>query len=205
MGTMPANERGYVIIAALMILALLTIIGVSASHISTTEVQIATNELLYERAFYTAEAGLSRLRQLLKTSYPLLSSGGAATSTNPDWSFALKTAEDTDEDGKGDAPGGVVWVDGELNSIRYRVVIWNNDDGGGPKSDRDGLLCAQSDAWGPRKERCRIETMLRISSGGESISEYAQEGAGPKKSYISDDLNAMQKDDLETSQVTGLY
>jgi hypothetical protein len=47
--------------------------------------------------------------------------------------------------------------------------------------------------------------MLRISSGGESISEYAQEGAGPKKSYISDDLNAMQKDDLETSQVTGLY
>ena len=125
---MPANERGYVIIVALMILALLTIIGVSASHMSTTEVQIAANELLYERAFYTAEAGLSRLRQFLKTSYPLLSSGGAATSSNPDWSFALKTAEDVDEDGKGDPSGGVVWVDGELNDIHYRVVIWNNDD-----------------------------------------------------------------------------
>jgi len=49
------NEDGMVIIAALMVLVLLTIIGVASTNISNTEVKIATHELIYQQNFYRAE------------------------------------------------------------------------------------------------------------------------------------------------------
>jgi hypothetical protein len=50
------NEDGYLaIIGALVILALLTVIGISASRVSITEVTIARNEVVYRRNFYLAE------------------------------------------------------------------------------------------------------------------------------------------------------
>jgi Tfp pilus assembly protein PilX len=50
------NEDGYfLILATLMILALLTILGVAASHTANTEVAVATNELVYQQNFYMAE------------------------------------------------------------------------------------------------------------------------------------------------------
>ena len=93
------KEDGYIIIAAVLILALLTIICVSALNMSTTEIKIATNELLYERAFYAAESGLQHLTELLRIQY--VDSNGAimATGGNPNWTFALQDAYDSDEDG----------------------------------------------------------------------------------------------------------
>ena len=58
------DDKGSIIVAALMVLVLLTIIGISASNTSVNEVQIATNSLLYERAFYTAESGLVHAKPL---------------------------------------------------------------------------------------------------------------------------------------------
>jgi hypothetical protein len=49
------NEDGVVIIAALMVLVLLTIVGIAATHTSNTEVKIATHELIYQMNFYQAE------------------------------------------------------------------------------------------------------------------------------------------------------
>jgi hypothetical protein len=50
------NERGYfLIIATMMLLALLTIISVAASHTARTEIQIAGNDTVYQRNFYMAE------------------------------------------------------------------------------------------------------------------------------------------------------
>jgi len=63
------RQEGYIIIAAVLILALLTIICASAANMSTTEMKIATNELLYERAFYAAEAGVQQLTEILGSQY----------------------------------------------------------------------------------------------------------------------------------------
>jgi hypothetical protein len=49
------NEDGAVIIAALMVLVLLTIIGIASTNISNTEVKIAGHELIYQQNFYRAE------------------------------------------------------------------------------------------------------------------------------------------------------
>ena len=66
-GAIITNQRGSVIIIAMIMLVLLTIIGVSATNTSNTEVQIATNEQLHKIAFYAAdggtEAGIKLLHQ----------------------------------------------------------------------------------------------------------------------------------------------
>lgn len=50
------NENGYfLIISTMMLLALLTIISIAASNTARTEVQIAGNNLVYQRNLYLAE------------------------------------------------------------------------------------------------------------------------------------------------------
>jgi len=52
------GETGSIILLALIMLALLTVIGLSSSHTSIMESRIATNEQLYNIAFYKADGGI---------------------------------------------------------------------------------------------------------------------------------------------------
>ena len=49
------NEEGAVIIAALLVLVLLTIIGIASTNISNTEVKIAAHEMFHQQNLYHAE------------------------------------------------------------------------------------------------------------------------------------------------------
>ena len=61
------NESGYfLIMATMMLLALLTIISVVASNTSRTEVQIAGNDLTYQRNLYLAEGAAMEAVDRLK-------------------------------------------------------------------------------------------------------------------------------------------
>ncbi|MEJ5358785.1 MAG: PilX N-terminal domain-containing pilus assembly protein [Desulfobacterales bacterium] len=51
------NQRGSVIVVAMIMLVLLTLIGISSSRTSTTEVQIATHNQNYHVEFYLADSG----------------------------------------------------------------------------------------------------------------------------------------------------
>jgi hypothetical protein len=59
------NQRGSVIIIAMIILVLLTVIGIGATNTSTTEMQISTNAVLYNVALYTADSGIDAGRAAL--------------------------------------------------------------------------------------------------------------------------------------------
>ncbi len=186
------NEDGYVIIAAIMVLALLTLIGISATNISTTEKHISTNSLLYERAFYTAESGLAHVRELLKVQFVKYNTVNLATGVAPDCDFALNGAVTGTPALDTTYEGGVFWINTVLNGVSYSVKVWNNDDGGGATNDTDGLIFARSVATGPRNERCVIEQLLVGNASGESITGYsAQQGAGSGKSYVSNDTDAI--------------
>jgi hypothetical protein len=52
-----SDENGSVMVVAMIILALVTLIGISTSSRSTTEVQIATNNQSYQLEFYAADSG----------------------------------------------------------------------------------------------------------------------------------------------------
>jgi Tfp pilus assembly protein PilX len=52
------KERGSAIVITMIILALLTIIGISATNISTNELKVADSDKNYKIAFYHAEGGI---------------------------------------------------------------------------------------------------------------------------------------------------
>lgn len=60
------KEEGTVLIVALLMLILLTVIGISASTMSSIEIQIAGNEKFYKTAFYAADGGTEAGSELLE-------------------------------------------------------------------------------------------------------------------------------------------
>ena len=52
------NQKGVSLVIALLILLVLTLLGISAISTTTFETNIAGNERLYNRAFYTSDAGV---------------------------------------------------------------------------------------------------------------------------------------------------
>lgn len=63
------NEKGAALITVLLILALFTIIGISATNISTVEQQIATNDKQHKIVLYHTDAGLSAFAKLVNKAY----------------------------------------------------------------------------------------------------------------------------------------
>jgi hypothetical protein len=59
------NQNGSMIVVVIMLLALLSIMGISSIGTSNTEVEIATNDLIHKRCFYNAESGISTALKLL--------------------------------------------------------------------------------------------------------------------------------------------
>ena len=84
------DEKGSAMIFAVMILALLTMSGVSVVNTSNTEVQIASNHRVSIGAFYAAEAGIIEAKERLRgsssdTNYV----GDPGASYAPSWSAYL--------------------------------------------------------------------------------------------------------------------
>lgn len=208
------NENGSVLVAALMVLVLLTIVGISAMNNSTTESALATNTLLYERAFYAAEAGFEHAKGVLKVPYNEQNQANIAVGNPGSWSFALDgsgviqgmpAAQDCEPldaggncsggDAVGDFAGGVVLLNSDLGGISYTVTIWNNDDrasGGTPTTDTDGKMMIRTVATGPRGAICAIESLIEGTTDSGGMSGYkAQAGAGAGKSYRNNDLESI--------------
>jgi len=60
------NEEGSTLIVAIMILALLTVIGIAVTTTTSIELQIAANDRTYRENFYQAEGAAMMLAQLLE-------------------------------------------------------------------------------------------------------------------------------------------
>jgi len=60
------NERGFVLIASLLMLVVLMIIGIAATNTTTIELQISGNDKSAQMAFYGADAGNELAKELIE-------------------------------------------------------------------------------------------------------------------------------------------
>ena len=183
------NDEGSVVAVALIMLVLVTLLGIAATTTSTIEVQIAGNDKFHKKTFYTAEAGIEHAREDLRNGWASAVLPGTLTR----WDFALEDATDgVGSDGVGDFEGGVERIpETALDNCTYTVTVWNNDDGGGPTTDTDGLFFVRSVATHPSGAQSAIQVMLQGTGSGTSGGYTAQEGAGSAKSYSSNDMEAI--------------
>jgi hypothetical protein len=60
------NQRGSALVMALLMLVVLTLIGISATSTTTFELQIATNDKLFKRAFYAADGATEMCGEVIE-------------------------------------------------------------------------------------------------------------------------------------------
>lgn len=218
------NERGSTIVAALLILVLLTIIGIAAINSSTTERDTSANYLLYERVFFSAEAGLEHakaaLQNYLTTHMP---PGGTGT---PKFGFALAEFQSP-----GTTLGSMLLADWKklstfppsspfdnyknyfgsaitnspLQGYRYTIYLWDNKNDGDAALENDGTVYMLAQADGPKNSRCSIFATLEANADSNPLSGYnAQEGAGPGKGYSSLDKGGVANFNAQVGRSGGL-
>ena len=66
------NEEGFVLIAALLILLVLTVLGIAVNRNTNTEWRIAMNDRLHKETFYTADAVSELAQEVLEQSVACL-------------------------------------------------------------------------------------------------------------------------------------
>ena len=195
------NEQGSVLVMAIMVLALLTIVAFTATRTSNIEVQISGNELLHQKYFFTAEAGIARAIKQLEQPFVNANAPLVRTGSQASWTFALVGIVDEDCDellgydaGDGCYEKGKEWINDEvLDGVHYKVKLWNNDDSNDIeeyKKDSDALIWLRADSWGPRGGGSSVQILLQGDTTGESVTGYtAQAGAGAGKNYNANDLH----------------
>jgi hypothetical protein len=75
------NQKGASLVIALMLLLILTLIGIAALQTTTHETNIAGNERLYNRSFYSADAGIDYFYATSDSYISLPTTGGTIDST----------------------------------------------------------------------------------------------------------------------------
>jgi hypothetical protein len=199
------RESGSVIIMVIMILALLTIIGLSVSRNSSVEVMIANNAIYHQRTFFAAESGIVHAFNDLKEPFAQANANRALAQVTLDWDFALdgsytnapEDPEDKDRPGydldKDGQPDGAIWIDrAEIGPSGYSVSLWNNQDAGDYRDDQDAFIWMQADAIDTMGARSSIRVLLQGNTFEEVPFGYqAQEGAGSGKNFNASDRYAI--------------
>ena len=174
------NQEGSVIVIATIILALLAIIGISATNMSTTEVQVSTNAMLHNIAFYAADSGIEAARGALNT----IKLADAAN-----WENLLQVNEFTWNGVQVDTLNGVLDAEGgrTVGPATFTLTVADNDDlDGNDQIDTDDTVLLTSTAT-YRNATATIETSVR--GAGEA---YAQEhyNAGSSGDAVSESVAA---------------
>lgn len=164
------TEGGSVMVVALLMLALLTVIGIAASNTSTTEMQISANEQQNRIVFYAADAGLNVGRQFL-TNLKVADPGS--------WDRLLAGTVFVWQDAGGNDVNvstldDVVDADWNRNVglATYTLQIEDNDDlDGNPLVDTDNVVVLTSTATF-RNARAQVQASVRYIG---PVDNYAQE------------------------------
>ena len=122
------NDDGSVMVAAMLILVLLTIIGISATTMSNSELSITTNAQLHKMAFFTAESGWHVMADWIDDQYPLPTVNLGSDNSDGE--------DSTDNDGDGltdELDEYILFTDVQYNEGEDNV----DNDGDGIKDDDD--------------------------------------------------------------------
>ncbi|MBF0120177.1 MAG: pilus assembly PilX N-terminal domain-containing protein [Desulfobacterales bacterium] len=91
------NNKGMVLIAAVMFMAIISVLSITAVKVSTTDIKITANNKTAQQLFYLAEAGIEEARQRLSNSGNI---SDGALSGDPDWKVFI-ASDDASASAKG--------------------------------------------------------------------------------------------------------
>jgi len=158
-----SNQKGFILIAALTLLTVLTLLGTTAYILSSTDIRVGGNFRDSQLALQVAMAGSERARQIIREAN--------ATSTNPA-SFseelaALVGANSTLNDPLS-TTDDVVYTSGTMNNVSYVAYVTNDPQeppvptGWLSTTDSNKRALITSIATGPNNSRAIVQTVVEV-------------------------------------------
>lgn len=159
-----SNQKGFILIAGLTLLTVLTLLGTTAYILSSTDIKIGGNFRDSQLALQVAMAGAERARAQLTTD--LFPVSGPLVSLSAE--LAAKKGANNVLNGYASGTDDVALADGSLNGSSYVAYLTNDAlDANGQYSttDANSKVLITSVATGPNSASARVEMVVYSPSG----------------------------------------
>lgn len=152
------NQKGSAIIFAMLILVVVTLIGISATNTSVTELQISANDRLYKQAFYAADGGTEMAQNLIEDNIATLDGFSPTSPSTTEAVFNNLTVTNL-----------AFWTNSNISDPWATLTSDNN---------RDFYMVSDDG----NKTNFKVGSVSKLSSGGALEMAAGDKGAGKSAS-----------------------
>lgn len=169
-----ANEKGFLLIAALTLMATLTLLGTTAYILSSTDIKIGGNFRNNQMVLQVAMAGAERARELLRVAN--LGSSDSSTFSDELNSTTRKGANGV-LDGYSLTTDDVALATGTMNNVSYAAYLTNDSsEGTSTTTDSNGKVLITSVATGPNNSKAQVQIVVTLSPPPSSPATIYSKG-----------------------------
>lgn len=166
------SQKGFLLIAALTLLATLTLVGTTAFILSSTDIKISGNFKTNHMALQAAMAGAERAREAFRVAN--LASANTVSFSDD---LAARVGSNGILDGYAAGTDDVVLVSGSLPNVSYVAYLTNNPtEGTSNQTDSDRKVMITSVATGPNGSTARVEVVVKSNPGASSPATIYSKG-----------------------------
>ena len=168
------SQKGFILVAALTLLSALTLAGVTAYILSSTDIKIGGNFRNNQVVLQVAMAGTERARELLRVEN--LNSGNTSSFSDELDSLSRKGANGV-LDGYTATTDDQPLATGTINGVSYAAYLTNDSaDGTSNTTDSNGRVLITSVATGPNNSKAQVQVVVSAYAPPSSPATIYAEG-----------------------------
>jgi Tfp pilus assembly protein PilX len=168
------DQAGFLLIAALTLLASLILLGTTAYILSSTDIKIGGNFKTNQMTLQVAMAGAERGRELLRQEN--LAAGDSSTFSDELNNGTRKGANGV-LNGYSASTDDVALASGTMNNVSYAAYLTNDStDGSSNTTDSNGKVLITSVATGPNSANAQVQIVVQTYSSPSSPAMVYSKG-----------------------------
>jgi Tfp pilus assembly protein PilX len=160
------SDKGFLLVAALALLSVLTLLGTTAALLTRTDTKISGNFKNNQAALQVAMGGAERARQALRLENLSSTDSG---SFSDELNNATRKGANGVLNGYNSTTDDQSIANGTLNGISYSAYLTNDvADGKSNTTDANGKVLVTSIATGPNSSKARVEIIVQVNTAASS-------------------------------------
>lgn len=154
------SEKGFLLVAALALLSVLTLLGTTAALLTRTDNKISGNFRNSQSALQVATGGAQRAKEVLRQEN---TSSSDPASFDDELANSTRKGVDNTLDGYTPTSDDQPIASGTMNLVTYSVYLTNDSvDGISNSTDSNGRVMITSVATGPNNSKAIVETVVGL-------------------------------------------
>jgi len=168
------SQKGYMLVAALTLMTVLTLLGTTAYILSSTDIKVGGNFRNSQQALQVAMAGGERARELLRLEN---STSSNYASFSDELGKLLRSGINHVLDGNITPTDDQSIASGTMNGISYAAYLTNDSsDGTANTTDNNGKVMITTVATGTDNSKAIVQTVVRLFPGPSSPATVYTKG-----------------------------